>query len=74
MLLIECLLLIVLPLVDLAVGNYVAGGEGAARAATARLAQASKVCGVTGGGVDEGRASSLGRPQPYAGVPKVRQL
>jgi hypothetical protein len=42
-----CLLLIVLPLIGLAVGGYVAGGEGAAWAAGAGLAIAIAVCGVS---------------------------
>lgn len=42
-----CLLLIVLPLVGLAAGGYVAGGEGAAWAAIGGLAIAVAVCGVT---------------------------
>lgn len=42
-----CLLLIVLPLIGLAVGGYVAGGEGAAWAAVAGLVIAIAVCGVS---------------------------
>jgi len=42
-----CLLLIVLPLIGLAVGGYVAGGEGAAWTAVAGLAIAIAVCGMS---------------------------
>jgi hypothetical protein len=39
-----CLLLIVLPLIGLAVGGYVAGGEGAAWAAVIGLVVAIAIC------------------------------
>ncbi len=42
-----CLLLIVLRLIALAVGGYVAGGEGAAWAAFVGLVIAIVVCGVS---------------------------
>jgi len=42
-----CLLLIVFPLIGLAVGGYVAGGQGAAWAAAGGFMIAVAVCAVT---------------------------